>query len=381
MQKTSYFDGNATTPLCKEAYQAWVDASENWWYNSSSPFSLGAATKVRLEQERYKLAKWIGCEEDEIVFNSGATEGNNSVMWALGQLCPDDKLVLVSSLEHPSVLGPAQFHLGHKLRFVSVNAEGVVTLDEIQEYLEKGNVYAISLMAANNETGVLQPWQKVLELCQEYQVLYHCDAAQWLGKLPDANFGKCTFVSGCAHKFGGPKGCGFLKYSKSIGTLGLFKGGNQEEGMRAGTEDYPSISAMLAALESYGSIHQQGRDQFEELLKEEVPDVKILGEAVSRLPQTSMVLLPRFNNDRWVTRLSKKGFLISTGSACSSSDVKGSKVLTSMGLSNEKSQRTVRISGGKWSTEESWHDLALAFGEVWQELQRSSGNPNIISID
>jgi cysteine desulfurase len=382
VETLKYFDGNATTPLCQEAKAAWIEASDLWWYNCSSPFSQGSAVRVRLEAEREKLAGLLGCDKDEIVFNSGATEGNNTVFGVLSHLCPGNQKILISSIEHSSVLEPARHYLGDRLLEIPVDPHGQVLLSEIENQVRLYDVFGISVMAANNETGVLQPWEEVQRLCESKGILYHCDAAQWIGKNSIQGMGNCDFVTGCAHKFGGPKGCGFLKLSKASCSHGFLKGGKQEGGFRAGTEDYPSIAAMMAALESHGSINaENGRDFFENTLSQRIPEVRILGESAPRLSQTSMMIMPRFKNDRWVSRLAKKGFLVSTGSACSTNGDTDSQVLRSMGIDSKELGYALRVSGGRWTSDADWEKLANAFILVWQELLDSPTNPNIVSLD
>ena len=376
-----YFDGNATSPLCKEARDAWLEASERWWFNGSSPFREGAAVHVRLERDREELASQLGCEAGELIFNSGATEGNNHVFMALGMLCPENQTVFVSAVEHASVREPAKRYLGDRLQILDVDSNGVVDLGNLEELLKSGEVFAVSVMAANNETGVLQPWQKILEICQSHGLLYHCDAAQWIGKLPLEGLGKCHFVTGSAHKFGGPKGCGFLKYSRSVGETAFLTGGSQEGGLRAGTEDYPSIAAMMAALDSTEEIPPSGRDEFERHVKQWLPEVQIVGESVPRLAHTSMLILPEFGNDRWVNLLAKKGQLVSTGSACSTVKGQESQVLEALGYSSEEARRAVRVSGGKWTCGDSWGELGRAFRDVWDGLQEEGESPSVISVD
>lgn len=376
-----YFDGNATTPLCEEARDAWLEASERWWFNGSSPFHEGAAVHVRLERDREELASKLGCDAEEVIFNSGATEGNNHVFMALRELCPENQMVLVSTVEHASVREPAKLYLGERLQTLDVDANGVVNLDNLEELLARGEVFAVSVMAANNETGVLQPWQNVAEICRSHGVLYHTDAAQWIGKLPLGGLGKCHFVTGSAHKFGGPKGCGFLKYSQSVGEIAFLAGGSQERGLRCGTEDYPSIAAMIAALNSSEELNPTGRDEFERHVKLWIPKIQIVGETVSRLGNTSMLILPDYGNERWVNLLAKKGQLVSTGAACSSVKGQESRVLEALGYSSDEAKRAIRVSGGKWTCGDSWGELARAFRDVWDDLQEEGESPSVISID
>lgn len=214
-------------------------------------------------------------------------------------------------------------------------------------------------MAANNETGVLQPWQAVLDLCRAKDVLFCCDAAQWLGKLPAAGLGACDFLTGSAHKFGGPKGVGFLKCPSRGRLRPLLVGGPQELRRRAGTENLAGVAAMAAALEERetwlrepGGVEERERWRagFEEGLRAELPGVEIVGATAPRLWNTVSAVMPdpgrRF---RWVVRLDKLGFAVSTGSACSSGKEALSPVLAAMGRSWQEAGRVARFSSG-WET-------------------------------
>jgi cysteine desulfurase len=227
-------------------------------------------------------------------------------------------------------------------------------------------------MAANNETGVLQPWEEMRDRCHQREILFHCDAAQWIGKLPSAGLGKCDFLTGSAHKFGGPKGVGFVKIPTSrISGFTLQKGGPQEFRHRAGTENVAGILAMMAAWEERESAMEQSsapRDAFEETVSQTVPGVEIVGKNVARLWNTSLIILPEFPNTKWLAALSDQGFALSTGSACSTG-AGASDVLLAMGLEGDALRRVIRISSGWDHAAEAWHDLADAFGDVWTSFQ------------
>src|SRR5204863_5579657 len=156
--------------------------------------------------------------------------------------------VWVSAAEHPCVLEPARFHFAKRLRLIPVARDGVVDLTWLEGKLKRSRPALIAIMAANNETGALQPWREALKLCREREVEFFCDAAQWIGKLPAAGLGQCDWVSGAAHKFGGPRGVGFLKVPANLSITALIRGGAQEELRRAGTENVAGVLAMLAAL-------------------------------------------------------------------------------------------------------------------------------------
>ena len=160
---------------------------------------------------RDQLAGFLGCSPLDIVWTSGATESNNLVLHHCAQALDGDEEVWISAIEHPCVIESTHTHFPNRYKTLRVNNTGVLDLDVLRQKLTKEKPGLIAVMAANNETGVLQPWTEVQQLCSEYQIPFFCDAAQWVGKLPGKGLGDCDFVSGCAHKFGGPQGVGFLK--------------------------------------------------------------------------------------------------------------------------------------------------------------------------
>jgi cysteine desulfurase len=232
-------------------------------------------------------------------------------------------------------------------------------------------------MAANNETGVLQPWPELAALCREFQVPFLCDAAQWLGRLPARGLGACDFVSGCAHKFGGPKGVGFLKCPSRSHLTPLIVGGPQEDGRRAGTENVPSILAMVAALQireqaiarNDHNVLSTRRDAFESQLLLNLPGSVIVGANSPRLWNTVSALMPETDcRQRWVVKLDKAGVAVSTGSACASGKENPSHVLAAMGFRPEQASRVLRFSAGWETTDTDWQTLEQALATVHQSL-------------
>jgi cysteine desulfurase len=352
MTTGGYFDANATTPLHPAAREAWLGAP---WQNASGLYAPAAAARELLEDCRVRLAEVLGCGDEDIVFLSGATEANNAVLHHFA-----GRRVAVSAIEHPSVREPAD-----KAAIIPAGADGMVSVAAVDELLQREKPALVSLMAANNETGALQPWAEVLERCRGAGAAFHCDAAQWLGKLPSAGLGACDYVTGSAHKFGGPKGVGFLKVDSSRGALRWLRGGPQEARQRAGTENVPGIAAMLAALEAReaqlaaGPCGSGPRDAFERSLSAAVPGVQFLCTGVPRLWNTSMFIVPPPANVKWLARLSRAGFQISTGSACSRGGG-ASEVLHAMGLGAEAQGRVLRVSSLWETTADDWLALAAA---------------------
>jgi len=221
-----------------------------------------------------------------------------------------------------------------------VTRGGAIDPDWLRTSFQKSLPGLVVVMAANNETGVLQPWREAMAACREHSVPFFCDAAQWMGKMPADGLGECDFVSGCAHKFGGPKGVGFLKCPGKGRTHPLLLGGPQEEGRRAGTENVAGICSMMAALEAREKAmaknefrkRTQWRNDFETALRRRVPGAEVVGAKAERLWNTVSALMPEAERPwRWVVKLDKLGYAVSTGSACASGKEAPSHVLAAMG--------------------------------------------------
>jgi cysteine desulfurase len=241
-------------------------------------------------------------------------------------------------------------------------------------------VAIVSVMAANNETGLEHRWEEVARMCREAGVWFHCDAAQWVGKRPAGALGRCDIVTVSAHKFGGPKGTGLLVIPDGGGEFASQVGGPQEGTRRAGTEDVAGIAAMLAAWrERDGGAGararpEEDRDWFEAEVTGSIEGVLVIGRGAPRRWNTSMLVMPEFGNLKWLTRLSRRGFAVSTGSACSSGKGNPSHVMAAMGLDHDEMGRVLRISSGPDTERGDWEGLAGALEEVWKELARG-GKP------
>ncbi|MCG8600283.1 MAG: aminotransferase class V-fold PLP-dependent enzyme [Verrucomicrobiales bacterium] len=369
-----YFDFNATTPMLEPAEKMWIEATRSLWHNPSSLYAEAGYAKQRLEDAREDLAEVLSIDEPErIVFTSGATEANNAVIRHFSETT--EGRLAVSAIEHPCVEASSMKYFGPERLFI-IPADpdtGVVDVDLLRKEVATGTVEAVSVMAANNETGTLQPWPEISTLCRENGIPFHCDAAQWVGKMPLEGLGKCNWLTASGHKFGGGKGVGFLLVPEEETGFHASVGGPQEDGRRAGTESVAAVIAMVEALEFVvdewlSTSAEDGRNAFEDAVARSL-DARVIGAGGSRLWNTSMILLPHGKNLKWLTRLGQRGFAVSTGSACSAGRGNPSKVMAAMGLDFDEMGRVLRLSGGWKTSVEDWLALAGALEEVSAELR------------
>ncbi len=383
-----FFDHNATTPLAPVAREAWLKAQDEAWQNPSSPYRAAAQVKIRLDAAREKMAILLGGRAEDYVFTSGATEAANLVLAYWARVLPTDAVIAMNPTEHPCVRETALHYFGERVRWLEINASGVISAESLEKCHLLGDTFlrpaAVIVMAANNETGVIQPWAEIAKACADAGVPYLCDASQWLGKLPAGGLGDVGFVIGSAHKFGGPKGTGFLKLGSQAEDLRGQLGGGQEHGHRGGTEDFPGIAAMVASLveAEQKKVFQETerlrwRADFEREVAVLVPGVCVAGAGADRLWNTVSLIMPFADNTRWVARLDKRGFQVSTGSACATGKDGPSHVLAAMGYAPEEARRAVRVSAGWETTEADWRALAAVLGEVAAELR--GGTPGVVT--
>jgi len=368
-----YFDHNATTPMLPEARQAWLDATEKFIGNPSSPHRVGSRADAAITGARQRLAEFLGCDALDVVWTSGATESNNTVLHHCARTVPSDAEVWVSAIEHPCVIASTRHYFPKRHRLIPVGRGGVVDLNWLIEEIAHTRPGLVAIMAANNETGVLQPWREALAICKQWAVPFFCDAAQWIGKLPADGFGECDFLSGAAHKFGGPKGIGFLKCPAKGRVEPLLRGGPQEEGRRAGTENVAGILAMLAALDAREALFStdehrkrvEWRKAFEKRVVSDLPRSEVVGAGQERLWNTVSALMPEADSQqRWIVKLDKLGFAVSTGSACSSGKEEPSHVIAAMGYPPREAGRVLRFSSGWETTEDHWDALLEGLQKV-----------------
>jgi len=357
-----YLDHNATAPLCAAAREAWLAAHERGFGNPSSLHRPGQRAERALDLAREELAAHLGSQASDLVWTSGATEAANATLAHLSK--QTRSALAVSAIEHPCVMEAAERWFQGRLEIIPVDANGIVRIERVQTLLASKTIGALAAMAANNETGVLQPWQTLRQLCTESGVPFVCDATQWMGRLPGKELGVCDYVFASGHKFGAPVGIGFLKLpARAAGPIfqSLLLGGPQEDARRAGTQNVAAAAAFAAALNhsaaNMDSIAERLaiRARIESQLRERIEGLRIIAESEQRLWNTITILAPAALDcrQRWVVRLDAAGVAASSGSACASGKENPSHVLTAMGL-GDCADRVVRFSGGWETTETEW---------------------------
>ncbi len=370
MPERVYFDWNATTPLRPEARAA-ITAALDLVGNPSSVHAEGRQARRLVEEARESIARAVGGLPRNVVFTSGGTEANVLAL-SPGLRAPAGPVqrLLVSAIEHASVLAGGQFDPG-AIRTIPVVPSGVVDLERLRAMLA-GPPALVSVMAANNETGALQPILQVAELVREAGGLLHVDAIQAFGKVPfRINDVGADLATVSAHKIGGPKGVGALVLGAGIdGPPALLRGGGQERGRRAGTENVSGIlgfgaaaKAAMAALETDQARIGALRDRLESGLRQ-TPGVTVFSSDTARLPNTTLFTAPGLKAETAVIGFDLAGVAVSSGSACSSGKVQPSHVLEAMGISSTLAQGAVRLSLG-WSTRTDDVDRCL---EAWRRL-------------
>lgn len=380
-----YFDHNATTPLNPAAREAWLRASEEAWQNPASLHRAGTRVKLRLQHARENLAAVIGCEVNRVVFTGGATEAVYAIARRLADSLPAERKIAVNPTEHTCVIEALRTNFtADRLVWLAVDDQGRIDADVLDSMLAAEDIGAVWVMAANNETGVLQPWANIAQMCRDRGVVYVCDAAQWWGKLAGGGLATADWVVAAGHKWGAPKGTGFLLKPADETQFSLRVGKLLASEVHRGTEDFPGAASLVAALVDaerrqvmLESDRVQLRERFERDLRQALPGVQVVGAQAERLWNTVSVIMPFGENHRWVTQLDKLGFEVSTGSACSSGSEAPSHVLAAMGVPGEAIRRVLRISSSWSTTPADWTDLIEALVTVAAKVKPTD---NVISI-
>lgn len=382
-----YFDNNATTPLLPEVFAAMQPYLLGSFGNASSIHQQGQQARAAVEDARERVAHMLGARPSEVVFTSGGTEGDNL---ALSGLVEAGDHVISSTIEHHAVLNSCKRleEMGVAVSYVSCDGNGVVHPEDVRAAL-RPETKLISVMMANNETGVLQPVNEIGAIAREADVYFHTDAVQAAGKVAiDVERIGCDLLTVAAHKMHGPQGVGALFVRRSTLLRAMQVGGRHERGRRAGTENLAGIVGMGKAAElamewlakgAAGGESQsaaQGmkalRDRLESETLGAVSGARVNSAAVARVPNTSNIVFDGIEGEGFVIAMDLKGISVSTGAACSSGAIEPSHVLTAMGLTGEEARGSIRFSLGKQNTEEEVEYVLARVPEVIEKLREMS---------
>jgi cysteine desulfurase len=378
MNERAYFDWNATAPLRREAREAMVSALELAG-NASSVHREGRAARALVEKAREQVAALVGAKPANVTFTSGGSEANMLALTphleVAGQKTPRDTL-FVSAIEHPSVRSGGRFSAAEEL---PVTADGIIDLDVAEQRLARAEHPLVSVMLANNETGVVQPIGELAKIVHAANGILHVDAVQAVGRIAvDDDALGADMITISAHKIGGPQGAGALVRRGEIHIAQpLITGGRQERGMRAGTENVAAIAgfgaacaAVQASLDAETTRISGLRDTLEARLKASAPGVVIFGENAPRVPNTTLFALPGIKAETAIIAFDLNGIAVSSGSACSSGKVSASHVLAAMGADPALSRGAIRLSIGYSTTEADLERLLNAWKIVVSSLSK-----------
>lgn len=356
----SYFDCNATTPVDARVVAVLMRLLTEHWANPSSAHREGAAAAAEVEAARAQVAAAISAREREIVFTSGGTEADNAALRGVTAALPGRRHVVVSTVEHHAVLDAARAleRDGIEVSRIRVDRAGRLDLDQLADAI-RPDTALVSIMLANNETGVVFPIREVCDLAHARGALAHTDAVNALGKRPvDVQALGVDLLSLSAHKIYGPKGVGALFLREGTPFRAVQVGGAQERGLRGGTLNSPGIAALGAACRLLASFALEEwerqralRDRIEATIAAQIPDATIVGQGSERLPNTSCVCFAGLEAEPLVLLLSEMGICVSSGAACASGATEPSHVLAAMGLPRELARGQIRISLGRRTTQ------------------------------
>ena len=368
-----YLDYNATTPLCDAAREAMLPYLGRHFGNPSSVHAAGRDARAAIDNSRDKLAGLLRVKPHELIFTSGGTESCNLAVFGLARNRSSHATHIISAkTEHHAVLNAVEHlekHENVEVTWLNVARDGIVDLDQLSKSI-RPDTRLVSIMAANNETGVIQPMRAISQICREHGVLLHTDMVQAFGKM-DVDLSLVDAASFAAHKFYGPKGVGFLYLRSGLSIQPIMFGGAHENERRPGTENVAAIAAMAAAAEwtlrdreSEQERQAELRDDLWTRISQNVPDAKQNARNAPRLANTLNVSLLGLESEMLLIALDLEGVCASSGSACMVGSVVASHVLLAMGLPIERARSAVRFSLGKWTTADEIKRAGDAMGKI-----------------
>lgn len=377
-----YLDNNATTKMDNEVLDTMLPYLTEYYGNASSVHLFGKETSTALSDARKKIAGYFGVDEEEMIFTASGSESDNMAIRGIAKAYKNrGKHIITCAIEHPAVKATLNdlTEDGFEITTISVDANGVLNVEELQNSI-KDETILISVMYANNEVGTIQPIKDIGKIAKENKIIFHVDAVQVVGKIDikPKELG-IDLLSFSAHKFYGPKGVGGLFWRKGVRFGKVITGGGQEFKRRAGTSNVPGIVGMAKALEiSYRDMEKEWkkeeelRDYFEKEVAEKIPEIVINAKGAKRLAGTSSITFKYLEGESILLSLSYKGIAVSSGSACSSDELKASHVLLAMGIEPKYAHGTIRFSIGKYNTKEEIDYVVKNLVEIVEKLRSIS---------
>ncbi len=394
-----YLDNNSTTPIHPSVASAMQECFAAGFVNPASQHRMGQHARRAIEQHRANIANMLGAttsgmQTDQLIFTSGGTESNNLALIGIAlsryeQRKSEDPdalpgRVLISAIEHPSIVGAAEqlARLGFDVRKIEVDQSGVCKVDSLRDLIKQTPIDLVSVMLANNETGVLQPLDAITVICREQDIPVHTDAVQAVAKIPvDFTQLGVDAMSFTAHKFSGPRGIGGLLVRSGVSVQPILFGGFQQMAIRPGTEDVAAVAGMSRALELFREEPTQMerieglRDQLERELVQGLDDAVVVGHSSGgkpeRVPHTLNIALTGIDRQAFLLAADFAGLAISTGSACASGSSELSPVLLAMGLPKDVIEGSIRISLGVSNTEAEIVEAARRIIKISNDLRQS----------
>ena len=379
--KLVYADNNATTRVDDEVLEEMLPYFKEFYGNPSSIHTFGRQVASKMDLARERVANILGADTSEIVFTSCGTESNNYAIHCSLEAHPEKKHVITTKVEHPAVLNVCKYFgkNGYEVTELGVDRDGMLDQDELRDSI-KDNTAIVSIMHANNETGVIFPIEEIGKIVKERGVLFHCDAVQAIGKIPvNLKNSHIDLLSMSGHKLHAPKGVGVLFIRKGVRIDPLIIGGHQEDNRRSGTENVPYIIGLGKACDlAEGFVKEEQtevrrlRDKLEKGIKDQLAHVAISGENSERLPNTSSVSFEYVEGEATLLLLDMAGIATSSGSACTTGSAEPSHVLQAMGVPPVTSRGTIRFSLSRYSTDDDVDYILEKLVPIIKRLQSLS---------
>lgn len=377
MRQTHYFDYNATTPLDRGVAEIMTEVMTGIYGNPSSVHHVGQDARFRLDECRDRVAQAWKCKPSEVVFTSGGTESNNLALFGVARMLKEKgKHIIISTIEHHAVLNAINYlekQEGFEITRVEVNQDGLIDPEDVQSAIRPDTIL-VSVMAANNETGAIQPVADIGTICSEHGILFHTDAVQWFGKLEFESIHdfKADLVSICGHKFHGPKGSGALFIKSPLLPHPVLFGGAHENERRAGTENLAAIVGLTEAIERFtrcpvfkGAQYSKWKNRILDSLSA-IDGVSIRSPQEKCLENTLAFTVDGSDGMILVANFDLKGICVSSGSACSAGSIEPSHVIRALGATDAESKALVRLSFGRENVDSEIETLTQSLGEIIQ---------------